>query len=342
MKIIVLIPAYKPEKKLTNLAEELSKNGLSVVIVDDGSGVSFRNVFDKSEKFAEVVHCEKNGGKGRALKRGIGYISERFVPPYIIVTADADGQHKVTDILRVAETASADPDSLVLGTRTISSDMPTRNWLGNLLTKAAFLLSSGKFLNDTQTGLRGFSDRMIPFMLGVKGSRYEYEMNVLLLWARSNSPITEIPINTIYEDGNSTSHFKAIRDSIIIYWEIVKFSAPSFFSFALDVALFVLLLCAGLHAVIANIAARLVTAPLNFAVLKLINFRHRTDTRLSPLRYAAVAAAVLALNTLLLWGLCLLGTETAGAKVLADIFTFFMSFVFQRKLMYKILKQKKG
>ena len=336
MKIIVLIPAYKPEKKLTNLAEELSKNGLSVVIVDDGSGVSFRNVFDKSEKFAEVVHCEKNGGKGRALKRGIGYISERFVPPYIIVTADADGQHKVTDILRVAETASADPDSLVLGTRTISSDMPTRNWLGNLLTKAAFLLSSGKFLNDTQTGLRGFSDRMIPFMLGVKGSRYEYEMNVLLLWARSNSPITEIPINTIYEDGNSTSHFKAIRDSIIIYWEIVKFSAPSFFSFALDVALFIALHCLGLPVVWANIAARLVTAPMNYTALKLSDRRHRTDTTLSAARYFALAAAVLALNTLIVWWLCSLGMGAVGAKVLTDIILFFMSFEVERKFMYRL------
>ena len=336
MKIIVLIPAYKPEKKLTNLAEELSKNGLSVVIVDDGSGVSFRNVFDKSEKFAEVVHCEKNGGKGRALKRGIGYISERFVPPYIIVTADADGQHKVTDILRVAETASADPDSLVLGTRTISSDMPTRNWLGNLLTKAAFLLSSGKFLNDTQTGLRGFSDRMIPFMLGVKGSRYEYEMNVLLLWARSNSPITEIPINTIYEDGNSTSHFKAVRDSVIIYGEILRFSGVAFGCFLADTALFCLLYTLlplqDAAFLAANAAARLGTSLLYFGLLRLLSRRHFPDFELSYARQFDFIAADWVLNTAVLWGL-LWGLPPLWAKVLADVLLYLIGFIPQRKMM---------
>lgn len=340
MEKIVLIPAYKPEEKLTDLARKLSENGLRVVIVDDGSGESFQSVFDESGKYADVLRCEKNGGKGRALKRGIEYISRRWEPPYIIVTADADGQHKLPDILNAAEAAEKNPDSLVLGARKISRDMPTRNWFGNLYTRIAFLFAAGKLLGDTQTGLRGFGDRMVPFMLGVKGSRYEYEMNVLLLWARCNSPIEEVTINTVYEDGNSTSHFKVIRDSINIYWQIVKFSALSFFSFALDVALFIALHCLGLPVVWANIAARLVTAPMNFTALKLSDRRHRTDTTLSAARYFALAAAVLALNTLIVWGLCSLGTGAAGAKVLTDVFLFFMSFVTERKFVYKFLKRK--
>lgn len=336
MEKIVLIPAYKPGKSLTDLAEKLSKNGLRVVIVDDGSGKSFCGIFDECEKYADVLHCEENDGKGRALKRGIEYISEQWAPPYIIVTADADGQHKLKDILRVTDAAEKNPDSLVLGARAISRDMPTRNWFGNIYTRAAFLLATGKLLGDTQTGLRGFGDRMVPFMLGVKGSRYEYEMNVLLHWARSNSPVEEVEISTVYEDGNSTSHFKVIRDSVNIYWQIVKFSAPAFLSFALDVALFAVLLCLGLPVVCANIAARLVTVPLNFAALKLINRRHQTDTTLSAARCFALAAAVLALNTLIVWGLCALGMGELGAKVIADIILFFMSFVIQRKFMYRL------
>ena len=303
MEKIVLIPAYKPENKLTSLAEKLSENGLRVVIVDDGSGMSFRSIFDDSENYAEVIRCEENGGKGRALKRGLEYIKERFTPPYII---------------------------------TISRDMPTRNWFGNLYTRIAFLFAAGRLLGDTQTGLRGFSDRMLPFMLGVKGSRYEYEMNVLLHWARSNSPIEEVAISTVYEDGNSTSHFKVIRDSVNIYWQLVKFSATAFLSFALDVALFAALLCFGLPVVWANIAARLVAAPLNFTALKLSDRRHRTDTTLSAARYFALAAAVLALNTLIVWWLCSLGMGAVGAKVLTDIILFFMSFEVERKFMYRL------
>lgn len=336
MEKIVLIPAYKPENKLTSLAEKLSENGLRVVIVDDGSGMSFRSIFDDSENYADVIHCKKNGGKGRALRCGLEYIKERFISPYIIITADADGQHKLPDILNAAEAAEKNPDSLVLGARTISRDMPTRNWFGNLYTRIAFLFAAGRLLGDTQTGLRGFSDRMLPFMLGVKGSRYEYEMNVLLHWARSNSPIEEVAISTVYEDGNSTSHFKVIRDSVNIYWQLVKFSATAFLSFALDVALFAALLCFGLPVVWANIAARLVAAPLNFTALKLSDRRHRTDTTLSAARYFALAAAVLALNTLIVWWLCSLGMGAVGAKVLTDIILFFMSFEVERKFMYRL------
>lgn len=340
MEKIVLIPAYKPEEKLTNLAEKLSQNGLRVVIVDDGSGNGFRSIFDDSENYADVIHCKKNGGKGRALRCGLEYIKERFISPYIIITADADGQHKLHDILRVTDAAEKNPDSLVLGARTISRDMPTRNWFGNLYTRIAFLFAAGKLLGDTQTGLRGFSDRMVPFMLGIKGSRYEYEMNVLLHWTRSNSPIEEVEISTVYEEGNSTSHFKVIRDSVNIYWQLVKFSAIAFLSFALDVALFAVLLCFGLPVVWANIAARLVTAPLNFTALKLSDRRHRTDTTLSATRYFALAAAVLALNTLIVWGLCSLGMGAVGAKALTDVMLFFMSFEIQRKFLHKFLKRK--
>ena len=161
-------------------------------------------------------------------------------------------------------------------------------------------------------------------------------MNVLLHWARSNSPIEEVAISTVYEDGNSTSHFKVIRDSVNIYWQLVKFSATAFLSFALDVALFAALLCFGLPVVWANIAARLVAAPLNFTALKLSDRRHRTDTTLSAARYFALAAAVLVLNTLMVWGLCSLGMGAVGAKVLTDIILFFMSFEVERKFMYRL------
>ena len=336
MRKIVLIPAYKPDNTLTDLAAELSKNDMDIVVVDDGSGKNFSGIFDDSENCAEVIRCEENGGKGRALKRGLEYIKERFTPPYIIVTADADGQHKLPDILRVAALAEENPDALTIGARTISREMPTRNWFGNVYTKLAFFCATGKRVGDTQTGLRGFCDRALPFMLGVKGSRYEYEMNVLLHWARSNSPIEEVAILTVYEDGNSTSHFKVIRASVNIYWQLVKFSAIAFLSFALDVALFAVLLCLGLPVVWANIGARLVTAPLNFTALKLSDRRHKTDTRLSAARYFALSAAVLALNTLIVWWLCSLGTGAVGAKVLTDIILFFMSFEVERKFMYRL------
>ena len=47
MKKIILIPAYKPDSTLTDLVSALSSHGLSVVVVDDGSGEKYRAVFSK-------------------------------------------------------------------------------------------------------------------------------------------------------------------------------------------------------------------------------------------------------------------------------------------------------
>ena len=226
MDSIILIPAYKPEAQMTDLVAALAQKNLTVVVVDDGSGAPYRDRFAEVEAHARLVTCEQNGGKGEALRVGLRYIREHFSPPYSVVTADADGQHRVKDILRVARVARRHPESLVLGCRTVSREMPLRNWFGNFYTKIAFFLATGRFFRDTQTGLRGFSDRMIPYLLGIRGNRYEYETNALLWWGRCGQPILEVPIRTVYLDGNSTSHFKAVRDSVRIYAKIQNMTVP--------------------------------------------------------------------------------------------------------------------
>lgn len=76
----------------------------------------------------------------------------------------------------------------------------------------------------------------------MEGERYEYEMNVLLFLAKEGIDIDEVPINTIYQDReNSTSHFRAVWDSIRIYKDLLKFTLSSFSSFVLDYLLFAFL-----------------------------------------------------------------------------------------------------
>ena len=77
-------------------------------------------------------------------------------------------------------------------------------------------------MQDTQTGLRAFSNQDVAFMQQIEGERYEYEINVLLEYAKRNRRICEVPITTIYLDDNKSSHFHAVRDSLLIYMEILK------------------------------------------------------------------------------------------------------------------------
>lgn len=334
---IVLIPAYKPDKKMTDLARSLFNQGMTVVIVNDGSGAPYNAIFERAELFAHVIRCTRNGGKGTAIKTGLGYISDHFAPPYTVTTADADGQHTEEDILRVTRKAETRPDTLVVGSRTISRDMPARNWLGNFYTRIAFLLATGKRMQDTQTGLRGFSDRLMPFMLAVRGSRYEYETSVLLHWARCNRPIEEVPVQTVYFDGNSNSHFHPVRDSLRIYGEILKFSAPMFGCFLLDIVLFCVLMALlpwDNKLIAANCIARGCAAVLYYVLTRRSMEQYPNTKRMSALRFAVSEVPLLALNTALVWALMMGRLLPFGAKLLADLVLFFSFFILQRKFLF--------
>lgn len=81
------------------------------------------------------------------------------------------------------------------------------------VTRFVYRLASGVKVHDTQIGLRAYSCRLLPWMLEVKGNRYEYEMNVLLECPKVDIPTREVPIKTIYLDDNKSSHFDTVKDS---------------------------------------------------------------------------------------------------------------------------------
>lgn len=332
---IVLIPAYKPSNEMTATVRELHGSGFSVVIVNDGSGAAFEAVFRVAENMAKVISHELNKGKGEALKTGMGYIREHFESPYIVVTADADGQHKTEDIIRVSKTAEQHPYSLILGSRRFDKDVPLRSRFGNTVTRAVYHITSGQKVYDTQTGLRAFSDSLLDDMLSVSGSRYEYEMNVLMEMTRRNIPIKEVTIQTVYLDDNSSSHFDTVKDSFRIYKEILKYSASSLISFLADYGLFCLLSLVTGSAVISNIMARICSSIFNFNLN--IRFVFRSDSKLktSAVRYFALAAVVLAMNTLILKTLSFLGINTYIAKLATETLLFLFSYVIQHTFVFK-------
>lgn len=219
--ILILIPAYKPSDALVELTKTLSERGYAVLCVDDGSGSEFDGIFDRTSEYALVIRYQTNRGKGGALKHGMDYIisSPECASVTTVVTADADGQHKPDDIEKTAH-ASLKYGGFVLGVRRFTGKVPLRSRFGNSMTKLVFAAASGKKLTDTQTGLRAMKKSDLPFHLSIPGNRYEYEMNVLFAVVKSGTPITEVPIETVYENNNESSHFHPIRDSARIYKSI--------------------------------------------------------------------------------------------------------------------------
>ncbi len=216
LETVVLIPAYKPNELLLKTIDEIRSENFGILCVDDGSGDEYASVFEKAAENAVVIAHKKNKGKGAALKFGFSKIKELFPDCRFIITADADGQHAIKDICAVRDELKRGAE-FVVGSREFSGDIPLRSRIGNNMSRFMFTIVTGCYLRDNQMGLRGFKAEHTDWLSLPTGSRYDYEMNVLLYAARQNIPITEVTAETIYIDDNSSSHFNPALDTLRIY-----------------------------------------------------------------------------------------------------------------------------
>lgn len=219
----ILIPAYRPDQKLIETLQKLSEEQYTLVVVDDGSGAAYDEVFIEAARYARVIRYTPNRGKGSALKRGMRCIRKCFPDVRRLITADADGQHCPEDIRKVADRLYQ-RGGFVIGSRAFVGDVPLRSRFGNTVTRGVYHLVSGVRVQDTQTGLRGFDRSLLDWLIEIPGARYEYEMNVLMTAARDGIEIDEVAIETVYENDNSSSHFRPLQDSVKIYKEIFRFA----------------------------------------------------------------------------------------------------------------------
>lgn len=353
----VLIPAYNPDDRLLTLVGALRSRFSRIVLVDDGSTVG-REVFAAAEPLVErVLRHDRNRGKGAALKTGFAYLlagTAGGTGPAVI-TADADGQHRVDDILRVGEALAAGrktgKEALVLGVRAFVGKVPLRSRFGNAWTRWLFFFMTGLPVRDTQTGLRGIPPSLLVRVAAIPGERYEYEMAMLAdARCHPHRPV-QVPIATVYEPGNGSSHFQPLLDSLRIYRSLAQFCLSSVMSFLLDNGLFTLtvfLTREGLSRkdgiLWATLLARLVSSHFNYFYNRLVVFRREGNAgsgrrhRSYPL-YFALVAVIAAASFSLTWGLSAAtgaqGLAITLVKISVDTLLFVLSYWIQKRYVFR-------
>ncbi len=330
----VLIPAYQPDVKLVQLVSDLRQKGIAVSVVDDGGGADYAHIFEQVLETGACVLCHtQNKGKGAALKTGISHLMKQ-TDVEGIVTADADGQHTIEDICLVMDTMAANPDHLVIGARSFAGDVPARSRFGNTLTRGIFRLATGLKVTDTQTGLRGLPRKIFSELSVLEGDRYEYEMNMLLNIEHWGIAYTEVPIETVYIEGNKSSHFHPLRDSWLIYGKILKFLTSSMASFAVDYGLFFLLYTAfKLEYWFSYVLARAVSSFVNYMINRHIVFANGRKS--SVIKYYLLALFIMALGSIGGDLLATAGIPGLLSKLIVDLPLFFLSYTVQRKYIFR-------
>lgn len=341
--MFIVIPCFQPDEKLVTLIEEIRRKAghdFPVILVDDGSGKEYAPIFQEIEKKFQCIALthKVNGGKGKAIKTAFNYILKNFPENSGVITVDADGQHKVDDVLNCLYELSLHPDEVIFGSRNFDeSTVPFRSQLGNKWTRWIVKGLHGVKLSDTQTGLRAISTPYLKQLIGITGDRYEYEMNMILYLQEHGIKIREVPIETVYIEENQTSNFRPVVDSYKVYSTFLKYGFNSLASFLMDIGLFRLSIFflqrvfPVSYIVISTIIARIFSSLFNYMTASKLVFKKENSWTSLRRYYILAALQMLASGYLVTYVVNLLSAEQATLiKVVIDLFLFVISFQIQR------------
>lgn len=360
-KYAVILPSLNPTEKLCSVVDSVIEAGFtSIIVVDDGSGAEFKEPFSRVAEKPQVTLLthEVNRGKGAGLKTAFRYLLDERPDIVGAVTADGDGQHLAKDILACARADAEKPGTLVLGCRDFTLPfIPPKSKKGNKITSAVFRTLCGIVLSDTQTGLRAVGRELFPRLLEIGGERYEYETNMLLYLHSDGIPFTEVEIETVYEDNNSGSHFRPVRDSVRIYklilahvfrrlFRFFKYVLSSCASAAVDLLAFWLLhmllgnLLGKVAVVVCTALARAISSFVNFNLNKSLVFGTEGNYGRTIAKYYVLCVLQLLVSAGLVQ---LLGSLTSASaswvltvlKAVVDTCLFFISYRIQRAWVFK-------
>ena len=124
MRITIGIPAFNEEKNIAKIITQLKKITNSIIVCDDGSSDMTGEI--SKNLGAIVVKHEKNMGYGSAIKTIFQKASE--IDSDILVTFDADGQHRIEDIEPVLEPIKNNSADIIIGSRFLGKSSKVPNY----------------------------------------------------------------------------------------------------------------------------------------------------------------------------------------------------------------------
>ena len=242
MKIIIGIPAFNEEKNIASIITKLMNITDSIIVCNDGSSDLTSEIAERMG--AVVINHKKNLGYGGAI-RSI-FLKAKELDGDILVTFDADGQHRIEDIENVTTPIINQEAELVIGSRFLDDsekEVPQYRKVGIKVITKITNASIKEKLTDSQSGFRAYSknvvDELNPSELGMGIST-----EILIKASSKNFKITEVPIRILYSGDTSThnpiSHGSSVILSTIKYTSIehpLKFyGIPSIIFFIIGIS----------------------------------------------------------------------------------------------------------
>lgn len=355
-EVLLVIPSYEPDERLLELIDSVKKASIdSIIVINDGSSDNYDTIFDKvKSKGVKVIKHSTNRGKGAALKTAFTYIIDNYPSTIGCVTADSDGQHSTIDIVRMIHYIEYNPDKLILGCRNFdSANVPFKSKKGNKITRSVLKTFCGLNISDTQTGLRAIPLSFMKECLNIKGDRFEFETDMLLLTKETHTDIIEINIDTIYDSvENHSTHFNPIVDSYKIYKVILghffRYIFVGVSSAILELTLFYVvfsILDSSLKEIdyktslyITITLTRALSSIYNYVMNYKFTFKSRESGIVTFIKYYMLVMFNYLVSMVALPSLCMILNKRVHpiiVKVVLDTLLMILSYIIQKKVIFK-------
>jgi polyprenyl-phospho-N-acetylgalactosaminyl synthase len=215
-QVYVVIAAYNEGAVISRVVTEVRRAGYQVVVVDDGSPDTTADIARAAG--ATVIEHPFNLGQGAALQTGIEYAQTQGAA--FIVTFDADGQHRVSEISRLTAALVEERADFALGSRFLGH-APNLPPLRRLMLRAATLftrLATGLQVTDTHNGLRAMTRRGAA-AIRLRQNRMAHASEFLSQIGASGLHYVERPV-TIEYTAYSLAKGQNMRDAVLILLDL--------------------------------------------------------------------------------------------------------------------------
>jgi len=213
MKIVIGIPAFNEEKNIASLIIKLKKISQNIIVCNDGSNDLTGNIAE--ELGVIVIEHKKNLGYGAAIKSI--FLKAHEVNADVLVTFDADGQHRIEDINTILEPIKNNSADMVIGSRFLKNnqEIPKYRKIGIKAITKLTNVTGGTKITDSQSGFRAYNRKILD-EIKLKESGMGISTEILIKTQKLGFIITEVPIIILYEGDTSTHNPISHGTSVIL------------------------------------------------------------------------------------------------------------------------------
>ena len=234
-RLCAIVPTYDNPQTIRAVVGAVRAHVPQVLVVDDGSADAGRQAVEALARdgLALTRRRAQNGGKGAAVKTGLGFACELGFTHALQV--DADGQHEVADVPRFVDAAREHPEALVLGVPVFDGSAPQVRSRGRLISR---------FWTDLETGGRVIQDPLCGFRVypiasalaaAALGDRMDFDVEIAVRMVWLGCRVVSIPTKVRYltQAEGGVSHFRMFRDNVLISWAHTRLCAEALWRLAM-------------------------------------------------------------------------------------------------------------